>query len=494
MNAPRLARRTFLRGLGGTAIALPLLEAMIESPRLCQASTEAAPCRYLVGFGGYSLGTDGDSTPNAYLPTSLGAGYGLTEVLQPLADRGVHERVSVVSGLRIGMPTGTVEPGPAERAGGDSFHFHPNPLLCGMRQVGGTFGSTVTGPSSDQIVAAAIGADTLFASLTMRAQALYYSVGGNFVVDNPTNRDTLSFRTEGDEAFPIAPMVSPRQTFDSLFATFVPDDPAVAAERTKRLALRRSVLDVVDRRMAGVADRLGAADRQRLERHFDELRALEVRLDAPPPTPTAACRMPTDPGEDPALGGVPTDPFAYDVNLGYSGENERADLLIDMLAMAFACDLTRSATLMLTMFQSLMNIEPITGIAEQAHLLNHAGDNGDLGAFQRWHVDKFASLVAKLAALPEGNGSVLDSCALVMLNEGGYGGEPYFGDSFTSHTTENMVALVAGGAGGLVQGEHIVASPEANHPAQLLLTAMQAVGVNTNVLGEVEGTIASLRT
>jgi hypothetical protein len=489
--ATRLHRRTFLRGLGGTAIALPWLEAMVESPT--HAATGDAPSRYLVAFGGYSLGGDGDDSGNRYRPQTMGAGYDLPQVLTPLAEHGVAPHVSIVSGLRIGVPSGAIEPGPGQRAGGDSFHFHPNPLLCGMRQAGGTFGSIVTGPSSDQVVADAIAGDTLFHSLTLRAQALYYSVGGNFVVDNPTNRDTLSFRDEAGDVFAVPPMVSPKQTFDSLFATFVPDDPAAAAAKTRRLALRRSVLDVVDRRMGGVYDRLGVADQRRLQRHFDELRALETRLDAPPPMADGACRMPSDPGEDPPLGGVPADPYAYDINLGYSDEDARADLLIEMVAMAFACDLTRSATLMLTMFQSLMNIEPITGVAAQAHLLNHEGSSADLGLFQRWHIEKFASLVARLAELPEGDGTVLDHCALVMLNEGGYGGDPYFGDPFTSHTTEDMVALVAGGAGGLTQGRHIAAPAGADHPVNVLLTAMQAVGVDTNTLGEVSGTIPELR-
>ena len=54
-----------------------------------------------------------------------------------------------------------------------------------------------------------------------------------------------------------------------------------------------------------------------------------------------------------------------------------------------------------------------------------------------------------------------------------------------------MAALVAGGAGGLVAGQHIDASGA--HPAQVLITAMQAVGVETDTLGEVTGVVPELR-
>ena len=49
---------------------------------------------------------------------------------------------------------------------------------------------------------------------------------------------------------------------------------------------------------------------------------------------------------------------------------------------------------------------------------------------------------------------------------------------------------MAGGAGGLVQGEHIVAP--GMHPVNVLNTAMHAVGV-TSDLGEVSGEIPGLR-
>ena len=66
-----------------------------------------------------------------------------------------------------------------------------------------------------------------------------------------------------------------------------------------------------------------------------------------------------------------------------------------------------------------------------------------------WNVGFFADLVAKLAESPELGGSVLDSSALVFLPEGGVGPPTGGLGGFGPHSTDNMLALVAGHAGGL---------------------------------------------
>jgi hypothetical protein len=52
-----------------------------------------------------------------------------------------------------------------------------------------------------------------------------------------------------------------------------------------------------------------------------------------------------------------------------------------------------------------------------------------------------------------------------------------------------MSALIAGHAGGLKQGQHVVAKDV--HPASVVITAMNAVGVPGG-LGEVTGGISAL--
>ena len=86
---------------------------------------------------------------------------------------------------------------------------------------------------------------------------------------------------------------------------------------------------------------------------------------------------------------------------------------------------------------------------------------------------------------------MLDNSAMAFLLEGGHGWDPEGVKDNSSHSTENMACLLAGRAGGLQPGQHVVATGQ--HPAKVLVTAMKAVGVVTDTLGEVTGDIPQLR-
>jgi hypothetical protein len=171
--------------------------------------------------------------------------------------------------------------------------------------------------------------------------------------------------------------------------------------------------------------------------------------------------------------------------LGYADEDKRATVMTDLLHMAFTCDLTRSATLAYTFAQCFIDTKALLGIQQtDVHELGHgAGSAEDVADALAWHIKHFAKLVAKLRDTPEGAGSVLDNTVMVFLPEGGWdNGEP--------HSGENMVALIAGSAGGLKPGQHIKATGK--HPAQVLISAMNAAGVATDTLGEISGKIPEL--
>jgi hypothetical protein len=286
--------------------------------------------------------------------------------------------------------------------------------------------------------------------------------------------------------------VSPSQAFDSLFYNFAPpDDAAAAAEQDFLWRQRKSVLDLVKNRADALRQKLGGADRERLDRHFDEIRELEKRISTLPPAPGGECQKFGAP-TDPALGGNQPD-GGYDQNVGYSGEEERARVFMDLVHMAFTCDLSRVGAVLFTMAQSHLNMNALTGQATDLHEVGHGGVPGGTMAVataQAWHMKHFAYLVDKLRATPEGTGTLLDSCGIVWLWEGGHGNDPSTGNVSSSHSTENMVLCVAGGAGGLRRGEHIAANGA--HPGQAILTVMNAVGVAGDAFGEVNGNLPAL--
>ncbi len=484
--ATKLSRRTVLKGIGGTILALPFLEAMTDHTTRARGANPAIPKRYIVCFGGQSLGADFDPIHNMYVPDTIGANYDLKVALAPLADHNtIKNEITVVSGLKI--PTAS-DNGGAVPAGGRSDDFHINslsPLLSGTA----TSDNRVHGPTSDQLVADEIGTATTFKSLVYRVQASWY-----LDQSAPYGRDVISYKknTSGGVTG-IASTVSPRAAFDSLFASFTPVDPAEAARRAFLLKQRKSVLDLVSAKTEKLLGTLGTSDRHRMERHLDEVRDLERRISAIAPDGGGQCQLLPDPGSDPAVGGNQTvnGGTGFDVNAGYSDEDARANVLVDLMHMAMVCDLTRVGSLQLTMAQSHMNMYPLIGIPYDLHEIGHSG-HGTLGVSQgiAWHMKHFGRLVAKFRDTPEDVGTMLDSMAIVMLHEGGHGYDPSSGKQYSSHCTENMACLIAGRAGGLTPGRHVVAP--GMHPANVLISAMNAVGVTTNTLGEVTGQVPAL--
>src|SRR5207249_4208300 len=79
------------------------------------------------------------------------------------------------------------------------------------------------------------------------------------------------------------------------------------------------------------------------------------------------------------------------------------------------------------------------------HNLAHNATPRDVADGVAWHVKHFSRLVAKLRDTPDvGGKSILDSAALVLLFEGGHGFDAEGGNPNSSHSSENMIALVAG--------------------------------------------------
>lgn len=481
-----LPRRSLLKGLGGVAVALPFLEVMAPRSAAAQAMT---PKRFLIFFDGQSLGADNDPKHDELVPTTVGRNYDLKTATQPLG--ALKSEVSIVSGLKIPW---AAENGGAVPAGGRRDNFHVStlsPLLSGVRSPSGT---TSAGETADQLVAGFLAGSTTFKSLVYRVQADWY-----LSVSAAYGRDIISYKKDSSgRLVPVTPQISPAQAFQALFGGFTPPgaDPAAVKKADFELRARRSVLDLVKGDTERLIPKLGAADRQRMQRHFDELRDLERRVAATPPPQTSACKIPVVPAMDPPVGnpqGNNGTDNTYAQNLGYSNEEDRARLFVDLIHMAMVCDLTRVASLQMTMFQSHMNMYPLTQQATDCHELGHGGVPGGTSAMAKghaWHMKHFAALVQKFKDTPEGAGSMLDSSAMVFLFEGGHGWDPEGNKGNSSHSTENMAALIAGRAGGLQPGQHVVAA--GRHPAQVLISGMKAVGAPTETLGEVNGALPQL--
>ncbi len=475
-----------LRGLGGITVGLPFLELFMPA----SAHAAPAPQRYVVAFGGTSLGM---SNREFVSPDSFGSLVGnVSRGLEPLAAEGVEDAASWVSNLTI--PWGSTPP-----PGGRSIKFHvssTSPLLSGVRSTNNT--TQLRGPTSDWVVANELAGPTATTRpvLSYRVQPAFYRNSNS--TDGP--RGIMSARDNAGNLEKVTPTLSPQIAFLDLFTGFAPVDPAEAAEAQSLLKRRKSVIDLVRRETEALLPKLGVADNLRMQRHFDELRALENKLAKTAPVGNGTCEMFADPGADPPIGGVVDlgDSAGYASDGAYSDEDLRASIMVDLIHMAFACDLSRVSSLMLTYIQCFMNMNPLYGHASDMHEIGHfAVGGGDTGANAvadcvGWHVKHIARLMKKLRDTTDFDGNtILDNTALVLLFEGGMGYDPELDQQGTTHSTENMGVLVGGNAGGInaAGGGHVDGGGA--HPGQVINTVMGALGV-AGTLGEVTGTVGGI--
>ncbi len=490
-----LPRRIFLRGAGGIALALPALEIM-STPRSARAGGDAIP-RFLTSYVGTSTGRNHypDDTCCAELvisdrmtPDAEGPGYDLKQALRPVGpgpwqyENGfggdqpaydVQSELTLVSGLVVPWgDAGAIPPGGRHR----NFHgLSVTPQLSGS--ICAASGSPPLAPTVDQLVAEAIGQDT--PALAYRVQA---TVGGG-------NMSAMSWKRDGaGGVVRVDPVVDPGLAWETLFTGFVPPDPADAATLAFQLKQRRTVLDLVRGSAERLVARLGHTDRIRMEQHFAEIRALEERLGELAPPSSAQCQMLPDPGQNWPVS--PPTGSSYE----WSNEELRAEVLADLIHMAFVCDLSRVASLMFGEWKSYLNMAPAIGYPHDLHALTHFGGDGTGIGPQSdslaWHMKHFARLIRKLADTNDPDGvPIVDRTVLTMVFEGGVGFDPEGGDQST-HSTENMIVLVAGGrALGLTPGRHIRGN--GSHPAAVLLAAAQACGV-TEPLGDISEPFSGL--
>ena len=319
----------------------------------------------------------------------------------------------------------------------------------------------LAGVSADQIAARALAADTQLASLELALESveLLGACDGTYAC---AYTNTIAWRTP---TTPLPMENDPRALFERMFGTAVSTAPAA---RRARLRRDRSILDSVADKAAALELRLGPGDRVKLTEYLDAVRDVERRIRMA--EAQSGREMPVV--EQPP--GIPNDFAAH------------AKLMFDLLALAYQTDLTRVATFMIGREVSSRPY-PEIGISDSHHPLSHHENDpvkiDDLGKVNRYHMEQFAHLVAKLAATPDGDGSLLDQSLLV------YGAG--ISDSNT-HFHDNLpVALVGGRAAGLRGGRH-VRYPDETPVTNLWMTLLDRLGVPAERLGDSTGRVAEL--
>lgn len=449
MKTLRLSRRACLRA-AGASLALPALEVMFPSV----ARAQAAPLRFLCVF-----------SPNGFLmnkwtPVGTGTSWATPPLLTALEPH--RPSLNILSGL--GNYTASI----ASRFGGS--HTRATGSLLTQYPIAFSAGSGIrNGVSLDQIIAGHVGARTRFPSLQVGARA------GSLTGDCEDGY-SCAYQNNISWAGPTTPLpkqINPRDIFNRLFGA----EGGGPLRPERKPVYNKSILDLVRTRADGLRQRLGRTDRGKLDEYFNSVREVEQRLDWAALGGVEAVCAAGAPPRDASAGAIPFP--------------EHLDLLSDLIALAFRCDLTRVATFMFEhAFSDVRSLSFLPGVTGRHHAITHSNQPAQEETINRFYVDRFAYLLGKLAAIQEGDRTALDNAIVYFTSEFGNGHE---------HDHRRLAMLVAGKAGGRFRtGLHIdypldpgpgtgpdgVGNPGDTQLAHLHLTTLHAFGIDQATFGQ----------
>lgn len=165
---------------------------------------------------------------------------------------------------------------------------------------------------------------------------------------------------------------------------------------------------------------------------------------------------------------------------------EHFRLMTDMITVAFAADITRVVTFLVTREGTSRAYREI-GISDGHHPLTHHRNQIELmdkvADINLYHVQQFAKWVERLQSSPEPGGSILDNSMIV------YGAGLADGNR---HTHDDLPTLIAGRGGHFIQpGRRIVYRRE-TPMCNLFLTMMERMGCHMEHFGDSTGRITGL--
>jgi hypothetical protein len=422
-----ISRRAMLRG-AGTALALPLLDSMMPA-----MSATPAP---RVRFG--AIYFPHGATMSRWTPKDEGRDFTFSEILQPLTPFRAH--INVVSNL--GHPL-------AYGAGGATGNHNRSTasFLSGAKAALGA--QPKLGITVDQVAVKHIGQGTALPSLELMIEDASLSCGEGL---SCAYRNTLSWQSE---LSPLPMQNNPQALFEQLFG-----DGADAAQRGARRAQALSLLDSVADQIKDLERKLPGGDRERLDRFVTDVREIERRIAQAGESVEGRITLPAKPNRIPA-----------DVE-------EHIKLMYDLLALAWQADITRIGTFMLAKELS-GSVYAKSGVRDSFHTLSHHSNNEDnkarFAVLNRYHVGLFAYFLEKLASLPDGDGTMLDH-SLVLYGSGMSDGN--------SHNHDPLPIVLAGRAGGTLQGNRHIAQQQLTPMSNLLLAMLGKLGCPETTFGD----------
>jgi hypothetical protein len=464
-------RRSFIRAVGAGCASLPFFKLLEDS--VVKAAGGTLPLRFVGIYHPHGIASELFVMQPGDTETSFSLTF-TNSALQPFDDpttygKSFKDKIIAIEGI--------------DHMSNANGHDSAATILTGSR-----IDSSASKPlnsSLDQFLAVeqGLGAATPITSIALGV--------GN---DSTQSGTSLSCGMGGT---PLPKIIDPVQAFNTLFANFMAPttDPAAQAAAARQRAMGQSVLDFVTGDINRLRGRLAPPEQQKMDQHLSALSDLEKQLMAIGGSNMVNCTAPSAP-----------DATQFPKLRQYNGGEPYFDAIttahIELIAHAFACDVTRFATLFMADLSYAGNPLglPADNHGAVAHTYNgssvgqdgHPVGNGDpttwvpLAKFNRYAYSKVALLMQRLDAL-----GVLDNTIIYVTSDMG---------NPALHSTRNVPTVLAGGANGIFRmGRRLKMQPDCpstnpwcapgdptfapvtnNH---LLVSIAQAFGVNINTFG-----------
>jgi len=411
----RLSRRAVLRGAGSIAIALPWLEIMQPERRAHAAVAGKQPANHFLAVfqpGGTVRNSNG---VDKWAPTGTETNFTLSPILKPLEP--IHNKLLLVDGPDM------------KSAVGEQHQAGIIAWLTGSTQAPNL--GYATGPSIDQVIAKRLYTNQKKKSIQI---AIRWATGKSHGSLHPINCANF----DADNNSPIGPLVDPQIIWKDLFGSATTGGSDKAAAQLKR---KQSILDFVDKRYDTLSQRLGAADKLRLQEHLSKIRELEKSLMALPSTSSVCKQVPN------------VDTSDYNPHPAYSDNGSVVDastdkaipkvgkFMTDMMVMAFACNLAPVGTLQWSDTEAKHTFPWLMLPSNQHHhFYQHDGGFQPVQCEQiaTWYSQQHLYLLQQLDAVTIADHTLLDETVV------------FFGSELQeppTHKKNNMPFMLAGGGG-----------------------------------------------
>jgi hypothetical protein len=434
MRNIKFSRRSLLRGLGAGTVLLGGMSKTLYAQTLGRRVPRAA-------FFFYANGSHPD-----WAPTAAGENFVLTPHLAPM--EAIRKDLVIMKNMRL------------ERGSGNSHRSTSfSALGAGNMQI-----------SFDQILA-----DFVKTPVPSLEISIGRTGGGGGRIESLSQRNG-AFMNGARNPVTAYSRIAERVTAGAAPPSLNTPPMNNPMNTEKSLLVRKSLLDFIREDVNSFKARLGGGEKSKFDFYLDSLRTLERDVGGsilpPDIVPSAQCSK------------IPAPPAMLSTDTRVNDMPNVNKIYMDIIAMGFACGVTRVAA---SMWGGGQSDEPISfnGIGMgNWHSSSHGNPKGGEGQkmikVQAFMSEQFTYFVQKLKSYADGEHSLLDNTVAVLSTQNGTSTQVQF--AIMDHPKFNTPMIIAGSGGGFWKTGRVLECNDRNHN-DVYLTIAHAFGMKVTSIG-----------